>query len=60
MNGSSTMASPPATGSTPAPQVDAEGYSIPPPDRKPWEMGAPGGPSDLMDDDEENDVLANL
>lgn len=38
-----------------APQVDAEGYSIPPPDRKPWESTAPtAGGASLMDDDAED------
>ncbi|EST05870.1 Muniscin C-terminal [Kalmanozyma brasiliensis GHG001] len=52
-----------ATGSdTAAPLVDSEGYSIPPPDRKPWETAAiPGAAtspaaagSSLMDDDEDS------
>ncbi|PWN20948.1 hypothetical protein BCV69DRAFT_282457 [Microstroma glucosiphilum] len=40
--------------SSDAPQVDSEGYSIPPPDRKPWETGptsAVGGAASLMDDE---------
>lgn len=48
----------PAT-TAPPPQVDAEGFSIPPPDRKPWELGAGGAPAagaSLMDgDDDENE-----
>ncbi|KDN37659.1 hypothetical protein K437DRAFT_251770 [Tilletiaria anomala UBC 951] len=41
-----------------APQVDSEGYSIPPPDRKPWEFGA--RVSSLMDGDGDDDVVSNL
>ncbi|PWZ01518.1 hypothetical protein BCV70DRAFT_198949 [Testicularia cyperi] len=53
-NSSSVPQSPVQASSSAAPQVDAEGYSIPPPDRKPWETGAAGaatGSSSLMDDD---------
>lgn len=45
-------------GRSTAPQVDAEGYSIPPPDRKPWEVGgagAPAGGASLMDDEDEDE-----
>ncbi|KAJ1020047.1 hypothetical protein NDA16_004327 [Ustilago loliicola] len=63
----------PATGSSSgvaptsasAPLVDSEGYSIPPPDRKPWETAAIGGAaagaggaaagSSLLDDNDNND-----
>lgn len=42
------------------PMVDAEGYSIPPPDRKPWETGpssaSAAGASSLMDDDDESEA----
>ncbi len=38
-----------------APQVDEEGYSIAPPDRKPWDAAGAN-----LDDEEDNDVLANL
>ena len=50
--------------STAAPLVDSEGYSIPPPDRKPWETAAVAGvagasgaaaASSLLDDDRDND-----
>lgn len=36
--------------------MDAEGYSIPPPDRKPWEAGGSGSSNNLMDDGN-NEVL---
>ncbi|PWN45477.1 hypothetical protein IE81DRAFT_344781 [Ceraceosorus guamensis] len=45
--GTSTEASPAA------PQVDAEGYSIPPPDRKPWE---PTAGASLMDEDASEEI----
>lgn len=46
-------------GSSKAPQVDAEGYSIPPPDRKPWDVV--GGRADDEEDDEEGgDIVSNL
>jgi len=48
----------PAT-STPAPQVDAEGFSIPPPDRKPWESNAPSASPGLMDD-EEREIMGEM
>lgn len=50
-------------GRSPAPLVDSEGYSIPPPDRKPWEAGGAGAPAgaSLMDDDEdEQEQVADL
>ncbi|SPO32291.1 related to SYP1/YCR030C [Ustilago trichophora] len=61
-NSATVPAAAPASRATPssnaAPLVDSEGYSIPPPDRKPWEAGAVGGTaagSSLMDDDNDND-----
>ena len=64
----------PSSNSTPAPQVDSEGFTIPPPDhdRKPWEMGAAvmaagtaagaGGAaaSSLLDDDDPNDSRGTI
>lgn len=52
------------SGSTPAaqqsaPRVDAEGFSIPPPDRKPWEMGDTQASPSLMDD-EERETMTEL
>ena len=50
--------------STSTPLTDSEGYSIPPPDRKPWETAAVGGAagaagagagSSLLDDDDNED-----
>lgn len=52
--------------SSDAPQVDSEGFSIPPPDRKPWETGVAGGTNavgssaSLMDDEDDDDVSSSL
>lgn len=48
-----------AAPSSTAPQVDAEGFSIPPPDRKPWELGETNASPSLMDD-EERETMTDL
>ncbi|PWN48155.1 hypothetical protein IE53DRAFT_319927 [Violaceomyces palustris] len=47
-------AAPPLQSSSTAPQVDSEGFSIPPPDRKPWELG--GNTSLTKDDDDQEEI----
>lgn len=39
------------------PRVDAEGFSIPPPDRKPWEVTPVNQSPGLLEDDEERDTM---
>lgn len=52
-NSASVPAAAPVS-TAPAPVVDAEGYSLPPPDRKPWETSSAAAGGSLMDDDGEN------
>ncbi|KAN0065372.1 hypothetical protein ACQY0O_001208 [Thecaphora frezii] len=60
------------TAAAPPPRVDSEGYSIPPPDRKPWELdvgatattalaASPAGSHSMLDDDgdESADIVSD-
>ncbi|UZJ53032.1 hypothetical protein CBS101457_002352 [Exobasidium rhododendri] len=58
-SGNNNFLSQPAS-SVAAPQVDAEGFSIPPPDRKPWESNTQPLSSPSLMDEEERETVTDL